>query len=275
MEQLSPLRLDRRFSRTELLIGAAAVQRLGEVKVAVFGLGGVGSYAVEALARAGVGRLVLVDFDDICVTNVNRQLHALNGTVGRAKAEVMAERARLINPRVEVEARREFYSAENGEGLLTPDLDYVVDAIDHVTAKLDLIKRARAKGLRLISCLGAGNRLDPTKFQVTDISKTHTDPLARVIRQELRKAGITSGVRVVCSTEPPRETVTTEWDCRSDCVCPNQDDGAWRCTMRRAIPGSISFVPAAAGLVLASVVVNDLIKDKPRRRNGGRGDGPL
>ncbi len=253
--------VDRRFSRTELLLGAAALERLGAAKVAVLGLGGVGSYAAEALARAGIGRLVLVDFDDICLTNVNRQLHALKGTVGRPKVEVMAERIRLINPRAEVEARREFYSAENGEELLASDLDYVVDAIDHVTAKLDLIQRARAKGLPLVSCMGTGNRLDPTKFVVADLSHTHTDPLARVVRQELRKAGIRTGVRVVFSTEPPRATAETEWDCRTDCICPNKDDGAWKCTMRRAIPGSVSFVPAAAGLVLASVVVNDLIKD--------------
>lgn len=236
------------------------MERLAAAKVAVFGLGGVGSYTVEALARTGVGRLVLVDFDDICLTNVNRQLHALGETVGKSKALVMADRVRRINPRAEVEPLREFYSAENGDRLLTPDLDYVVDAIDHVTAKLDLIRRAKAKGLRLVSCLGAGNRLDPTRFVVTDIAKTHTDPLARVVRQELRRGGIRSGVKVVFSTELPRPTVETEFDCRTHCICPNKDDGAWKCTTRRAIPGSISFVPAAAGLVLASVVVNDLVE---------------
>ncbi|MGE5552969.1 MAG: ThiF family adenylyltransferase [Betaproteobacteria bacterium] len=272
MLRKSPVSLpDRRFSRAELLLGAAALDRLASAKVAVFGLGGVGSYAVEALARAGVGCLVLVDFDDICLTNVNRQLHALRDTIGRPKVEVMAERVRLINPRAEVEARREFYSAENGEELLTSDLEYVVDAIDHVTAKLDLIKRAKGKGLPLISCMGAGNRLDPTKFIVADLSKTHTDPLARVIRQELRKAGIRTGVRVVFSTERPRPTVATEWDCRTDCICPNKDDGTWKCAMRRAIPGTVSFVPAAAGLILASVVVNDLVKDLlPRVGEGER-----
>jgi tRNA A37 threonylcarbamoyladenosine dehydratase len=253
--------VDRRFSRTELLLGRAALERLGVSKVAVLGLGGVGSYAAEALARAGIGQLVLVDFDDICLTNVNRQLHALNGTVGQPKVEVMAERIRLINPRASVEARREFYSAENGEELLAPDLDYVVDAIDHVTAKLDLIRRATAKGLSLVSCMGAGNRLDPTRFVVADLAKTHTDPLARVIRQELRKVGLRTGVQVVFSTEPPKATAQSECDCRTDCLCPNQDNGAWKCTVRRTIPGSVSFVPAAAGLVLASVVVNDLTRD--------------
>jgi tRNA A37 threonylcarbamoyladenosine dehydratase len=259
VERTTRITTDRRFSRTELLLGRKALERLAAARVALFGLGGVGSYACEALARAGVGHLLLVDFDDICVTNVNRQLHALNGTVGQAKVEVMAERVRKINPRAEVVARREFYSAEKGDELLPPELDYVVDAIDHVTAKLDLIQRSLAKGLRLVSCLGAGNRLDPTKFLVSDISQTHTDPLARVIRQELRRRGIRRGVKVVFSTELPRPTVETEWDCRTDCVCPNKDEGAWKCTMRRAIPGSISFVPAAAGLVLASVVVNDLV----------------
>ncbi|MDI6869986.1 MAG: tRNA threonylcarbamoyladenosine dehydratase [Bacillota bacterium] len=236
---------DRRFSRTELLIGPEGVARLQAAKVAVFGLGGVGSYAVEALARAGVGRLVLVDFDDICLTNINRQLHALSDTIGQPKVEVMAERVQRINPQAAVEARREFYSAANGETLLTPDLDYVVDAIDHVPAKVDLILRAKAKGLRLVSSMGAGNRLDPTKFVVTDLSQTHTDPLARAVRQELRRAGIAHGVQVVFSTETPRATAGREWDEK----------------LRREAPGSISFVPAAAGLILASVVVNDLVRD--------------
>lgn len=254
---------DRRFSRTELLIGAAGLRRLSAAKVAIMGLGGVGSFTAEALARSGIGHLVLVDYDDICVTNVNRQLHALSDTVGRAKVDVMAERLRKINPRLVVEARRVFYSAENGEELLTADLDYVVDAIDHVTAKLDLIRRSLGKGLRLVSCMGAGNRLDPTRFAVADISKTHGDPLARVIRQELRRSGITKGLKVVFSTEPPLPTQATQWDCRTGCVCPNKDDGAWKCTMRRTIPGSIAFVPSAAGLILASVVVNDLLQDLP------------
>jgi tRNA A37 threonylcarbamoyladenosine dehydratase len=241
------------------LIGREGLERLAAARVAIFGLGGVGSFTAEALARAGVGYLKLVDFDDICLTNVNRQLHALNGTVGRSKVEVMAERIKLINPKCEVEALRQFYSAENGDELLAGGLDYVVDAIDHITAKLDLIKRATAMGLDLVSCMGAGNKLDPTKFVVADIAKTHTDPLAKVIRTELRRAGISRGVKVVYSTEPPLEPKETEFDCKNNCICPNKDEGAWNCTMRRQIPGSISFVPPAAGLILASVVVNDIL----------------
>ncbi|HHW15682.1 MAG TPA: tRNA threonylcarbamoyladenosine dehydratase, partial [Firmicutes bacterium] len=164
-----------RLVRTELLLGSGALARLARSKVAVCGLGGVGSYAVEALARSGVGRFLLLDFDEISPSNLNRQLHALLPTLGRPKVEVMAERIRLINPEAEVEARRVRYSAANGEELLAPDLDYIVDAIDDVPAKVDLILRARAKGLRLVSSMGAGNRLDPTRFRVADLSATHTD----------------------------------------------------------------------------------------------------
>lgn len=249
-----------RFSRTALLIGEDGVEKLAASTVAVFGIGGVGSYTVEGLARAGVGKLVLVDFDDICITNTNRQIHALNSTIGKPKVEVMKERVLAINPRAEVEAVREFYSAENAERLLRPDYDYVVDAIDHVTSKLDLIKRACAMHIPLVSSMGAGNKLDPTKFQVADISRTHTCPLAKVIRVKLRQAGISKGVKVVFSTEPPLETKSLAVDCRTHCVCPHKDEAVWRCTMRRSIPGSISFVPSVAGLIIAGVVVNDLLK---------------
>lgn len=234
-----------RLARTELLLGPAALERLARCKVAVCGLGGVGSYAVEALARSGVGRFVLLDFDEISPTNLNRQLHALLPTLGRPKVEVMAERIRLINPEAEVEPLRLRYSPENGDKLLAPDLAYVVDAIDDLPAKVDLILRARAKRLPLVSSMGAGNRLDPTRFRVADVSETHTDPLARAVRRELRKAGVERGVRVVFSTELPRRPQERVWD-------P---------VLRRNVPGSVAFVTAAAGLVLASVVVRDLVQD--------------
>lgn len=249
-----------RFSRTALLVGEDGLEKLARSTVAVFGIGGVGSYTVEGLVRAGVGKLVLVDFDEICITNTNRQIHALSSTVGKPKVEVMKERVLAINPRAEVEAIREFYSAENAGRLLRPDYDYVVDAIDHVTSKLDLIKRAYAMRLPLVSSMGAGNKLDPTRFQVADISKTHTCPLAKVVRTKLREAGITRGVKVVFSTEPPLKTKSLAVDCRTHCVCPNKGEAVWNCTMRRSIPGSISFVPSVAGLILAGVVVNDLLR---------------
>lgn len=249
-----------RFSRMEILIGTPALEKLNKSKVAVFGVGGVGSYTVEALARAGVGRLVLVDYDDVCLTNINRQLHALNNTIGKSKVELMAERARLINPKLEVTAIREFYLPENGERLLPPDLNYAVDAMDTVTAKLDLIQRCHRTGIPVITCMGAGNKLDPTAFQVADIGETSVCPLAKVMRRELRKAGIPKGVKVVYSTEPPRTPVRLEADCSTHCVCTNKEAIA-NCARRRQIPGSISFVPSVAGLILAGVVVNDLIAD--------------
>ncbi len=252
-----------RFSRTELILGTEALERLATTTVAVFGIGGVGSYAAEALARAGVGRLVLVDYDDICLTNSNRQLHALKGTIGRPKVEVMAERIRLINPRADVLPVKEFYSAESRERLLGGEkLDYVIDAIDHVTAKIDLIATAHQRGIPLVACMGAGDKLDPTRFVVADISKTHTCPLAKVVRTELRKRGIARGVKAVFSTEKPREPKLSDAGCRTGCVCPNRgQEGVWRCFHRRHIPGTVPWVPAAEGLVAASVAVRDLVHD--------------
>ncbi|MEG6616081.1 tRNA threonylcarbamoyladenosine dehydratase [Peptococcaceae bacterium 1198_IL3148] len=231
-----------RFSRTEMLIGPEGLEKLKSSKVAVFGVGGVGSYTVEALARAGIGELILVDFDDVDITNINRQLHALESTVGKAKVELMAERIKLINPQARVQAIKRFYTPENGPELITPDLDYVVDAIDNVTGKLDLIKRCIANNIAIVASMGAGNKLDPTAFKVADISQTSVCPLAKVVRRELRNAGINSGVKVVYSTEPA--------------IKPPQNNGA---NERKQPPGSISFVPATVGLILASVVVKDLL----------------
>lgn len=247
-----------RFSRTELLIGPEGLDKLKNSKVTVFGVGGVGSYTVEALARAGVGKLVLVDYDDVCLTNINRQLHALQSSVGQAKADLMKDRVLLINPDAAVEAIREFYTPENGDRLVTGDEDYIVDAIDNVTGKLDLIVRAHKKGVKIVSAMGAGNKLDPTAFEVADISETTVCPLARVIRRELKKAGISCGVKVVYSKERPVTPRDIEGNCKQHCICSNKE-AVSNCAMRRQIPGSISFVPPVMGMILAGVVVRDIL----------------
>ncbi len=224
-----------RFSRTEILLGPEILSRLFEQRVAVIGLGGVGSYAVEALARAGIGRLLLVDHDTICLTNTNRQIHALEGNYGRPKVEVTAERVKAINPGAKVETRQEFAGPDNIPALLGGDLSYVVDAVDNVTAKVSLICYCREKGIPLISSMGTGNKLNPLAFRVDDISKTHTCPLARAVRLALRKKGITHGVKVVFSTEKP--------------IKPSPPS---------SVPGTVPYLPAIAGLLLAGEVIRDL-----------------
>ena len=245
-----------RFSRTELLIGAAGLEKLRSAYVAVIGIGGVGSFAAEALARAGVGRLLLVDYDEVCLTNINRQIHALSSTVGQSKVEAMYARISEIDPTIKVEARNAFFSRENAAEILSPSLSYVIDAVDTVTAKLCIITGCHSLGLPVISCMGAGNKLDPTQFTVTDIAKTSTCPLARIVRKELRKRGISRGIKVVYSPEPALTPLTPTADCAANCICPG---GMGNCTRKRQIPGSISFVPAVAGLMAASVVVRDLL----------------
>ncbi len=251
--------MQHRFSRLEMLIGPEGLAVLTRSKVAVFGLGGVGSYAVEALARSGIGRLYLVDYDEVCLTNTNRQLHAVQGNIGRPKVEAMAERIHSINPACTILTRQAFYSPDNREDLLGPDHDYVVDAIDTVSAKIDLILRARELGLPIISCLGMGNKFDPQRLAVADISRTHTDPLAKVVRKVLRARGINAGVKVVFSSEPPAKTLVEVADCRAGCVCARPGAHEWDCTKRRSIPGSTAFVPPAAGLLIAAEVVKDLL----------------
>lgn len=251
-----------RFSRTELLIGPEGLQKLKESSVAIFGLGGVGSYAAEALCRAGVGRLVIVDFDDICLTNVNRQLHALDGTVGKAKAHVMAERLRLINPQADIVPYRDFYAAENSDFLLSAGYGYVVDAIDHFTSKIHLIRSCRERGIPIISSMGAAAKLDPTRIRVADISETTKCRMARSVRKLLRKQGIERGVTVVYSTEEYREPAVKDDGCKGNCICPNKDDQRFSCEHRRVILGSISFIPSIFGLTMAGVVVNDLLAGK-------------
>lgn len=246
------------FSRTELLIGKEGLKRLQESKVAVFGIGGVGSYAVEGLVRAGVGKFVLIDDDCICLTNLNRQLHATRKTIGKPKVEVMRDRILDINPQAEVETQQRFYMPDCAEELVRKDYDYIVDAIDTVTAKIDLVVQAQKAGIPIISCMGAGNKLDPTRFEVADLSKTSVCPLAKVMRRELKERGITH-LKVVYSREETVTPVETDDNsCATGCVCPK---GTTRyCTIRRQIPGSISFVPSVAGLILAAEVVKDLLK---------------
>lgn len=251
------------FSRTELLLGTENMEVLYNSTVAIFGVGGVGSYTVEALARSGIGKFKLFDDDSVCLTNINRQLHALRSTVGKNKVDVMKERILAINPKAEVELYQTFVTPDNLDEFLTDDIDYIVDAIDTVSAKIALVVKAQEKNIKIISCMGAGNKLDPTQFKVADIYKTKVCPLAKVMRYELKRRGVKK-LKVVYSEElpikPKESEVTT---CRENCICTNKDR---TCTQRRAIPGSISFVPSVAGLIIGGEVIKDLIdKDKLNR----------
>ncbi len=249
-----------RFSRTELLIGKEGLEKLYSAKVAVIGLGGVGSYTVEALARAGVGRLILVDFDEVCLTNTNRQIHAVTGNYGRPKTEVMTERVYAINPKAEVLARKEFLSSENLDQIINAEINYVADAIDTVWSKVALIEHCNKIGIPVISAMGTGNKMDPIAFRIDDISKTHTCPLAKSVRKALRDKGITKGVKVVYSPEPPLESRSDVLTCHTGCICPQHGEGqAWNCTKRRKIPGSMPYLPPIAGLIMAGTIIQDLL----------------
>ena len=244
------------FSRTQLLLGKEAMERLRLSAVAVFGIGGVGSYTAEALARCGIGSLALFDDDKVCLTNINRQLIATHKTVGRKKVEVMKERILDINPKCEVSAFECFYTGDNADEYDLSKYSYIVDAIDTVSSKLILIERAKKADTPIISCMGAGNKLDPTRFEVSDIYKTSVCPLAKVMRRELRARGIVS-LKVLYSTEEVIKPMEEdELSCRYNCICP---PGTKRtCAIRRQVPGSNSFVPPAAGLIIASEVIKDL-----------------
>lgn len=244
------------FSRTELLLGRDAMERLAQSRVAVFGIGGVGGYVCEALVRSGVGAIDLIDDDRVCLTNLNRQIIATRKTVGRLKAEVMQERILEINPKVNVQVHACFFLPENADTFSFADYDYVVDAVDTVSAKLSLVEKCVQAHTPVISCMGAGNKLDPTAFRVADIYRTSVDPLARVMRRELKKRGIRK-LKVVYSEEPPiRPIEDMAISCRTHCICP---PGTKRhCTDRRDIPGSNAFVPAVAGLIIAGEVIKDL-----------------
>ena len=243
-----------RFARLELLYGEGGLACLAGKSVAVFGLGGVGSYAVEALVRGGVGRLTLVDFDRVDITNCNRQIHAHNGTVGQPKALVMAERCRAINPDVQVEPLQAFYNLDNSEELLQRGYDYVLDCIDHITAKLHLIETCVISKLPIISSMGAANKLDPTRVFVADLAKTQSCRLARIIRRELRRRGISAGVKTVYSTEEFKPLTDGRRESAED---------AEHYQSQRAPLGSSSVVPPLFGLIMAGVVLRDLLELKP------------
>lgn len=222
------------YERTELLIGEEGIKKLKDSKIAIFGIGGVGSFAAEALGRCGVGELVLVDYDTINDTNLNRQLHATTKTIGNYKVDAMKERLLEVNPEIRINTHKDKYNKDTSDVLLNKDYDYVIDAIDMVTSKINLIVKSIEMNIPIISSMGAGNKLDPSMFEVTDIYKTEMCPLAKVLRYELRKHGVKK-LKVVYSKERPIKTAN--------------------------VPGSISFVPSTAGLILASVVVKDILKD--------------
>ncbi|NLK75647.1 MAG: tRNA threonylcarbamoyladenosine dehydratase [Clostridiales bacterium] len=244
------------FSRTSLLLGNEAMDKLKNARVAVFGIGGVGGYTVEALARSGVGTFDLIDDDKVCLTNINRQIIATIKTVGKYKVDVMKERILEINPRAVVHTHQCFYLPDTAEEFDFSQYSYVVDAIDTVSAKIDLVIRAQEASVPIISCMGAGNKLDPTMLEVTDIYKTSICPLAKVMRKELRTRGV-KNLKVVYSKEPARKPLEDmSISCKKHCICPPGTER--KCTDRRAIPGSTAFVPPVAGLIIAGEVIKDL-----------------
>jgi len=248
------------FSRTQLLYGQDNMRRLAASRVAVFGIGGVGGYVVEALARSGVGALDLIDDDRVCITNLNRQILATRKTVGKYKVDAAEERIREINPQCEVRTYKTFYLPETQDQFDFHDYDYVVDAIDTVSGKLAIIENAKKAGVAVISSMGAGNKVDPAALEVADIYETSVCPLARVMRRECRKRGIDS-LKVVYSRETPiRPLEDLSISCRQHCVCP--PGTVRKCTQRRDIPGSTAFVPSAAGLIIAGEVVKDLTREE-------------
>lgn len=264
-----PWKLHRRFDRTGRLLGDAGMQRLQAARVLVLGLGGVGSYAVEGLVRSGVGHLTLVDFDVVCVTNSNRQLHATVSAVGKGKAELMAQRCKAINPDASIEAVHDFYRAEVSEQMLSGRWDYVVDAIDNVKAKLHLLNACVQRGLKVVSSMGAAGRLDPTLIRVEDLADTHMDPLAKDVRKLLkRKFGIDTnrptGITAVYSIEPRREPVDLGYDGTEGfmCVCPHGENEFHSCEHRNQIDGSVAFVTSVFGMQMAGAVVRRIAQGR-------------
>ncbi|MCD8324104.1 MAG: tRNA threonylcarbamoyladenosine dehydratase [Clostridiales bacterium] len=247
--------MQNQFSRTELLLGSAGMERLFAARVAVFGVGGVGGYTVEALARSGIGTLDLIDDDRVCLTNLNRQILATHQTIGQYKVDAAAERIRAINPDATVHTYKMFYLPETAGQFEFSEYDYVVDAIDTVSGKIALVMQAQAAGTPIISSMGAGNKMDASAFRVADIYETSVCPLARVMRRELKKRGV-KRLKVVYSTEPAITPITAGADGNNG-ICPEETEQAGS---RRQTPGSNAFVPAAAGLIMAGEVVRDLVK---------------
>lgn len=252
------------FSRTQLLLGQTAIERLQGSRVAVFGIGGVGGYVCEALVRSGVGAFDLIDDDRACLTNLNRQIIATRKTVGQYKADVMEARIHDINPNAQVTVHKTFFLPENAQDFPFDQYDYIVDAVDTVSAKIALVMEANARNIPIISSMGAGNKLDATAFRVADIYETQVCPLARIMRRELRKRGV-ERLKVVYSQEPPiRPIEDMSISCRTHCICP--PGTKHKCTDRRDIPGSTAFVPSVAGLIIAGEVIRDLSGDIPTIR---------
>lgn len=262
-------RLHRRFDRFARLTGDSGMERLMNSFVIVFGLGGVGSYAAESLCRSGIGKLRIVDFDDVCVTNTNRQLHALKGNIGKPKSSLMAERLRLINPMAEIDERKEFYQAETSSELLEGNPDFVVDAIDQFTAKCHLIAECKMRGIPMVSSMGAAGRLDPTRVQVADLNKTHHDKMALNVRKILReKYAFPRGraawdIPAVFSDEPMLLPQDLDYESETGfrCVCPQGQNGLLTCDRRARIDGSASFVTGTFGMVAASLAVKGLVAE--------------
>ncbi|MCB9674156.1 MAG: tRNA threonylcarbamoyladenosine dehydratase [Alphaproteobacteria bacterium] len=261
------------FHRTELLVGGDGFDRLSAVSVMVIGLGGVGSYAAEALVRSGVGKVVLIDFDRVCVTNVNRQLHATRKTVGKSKAELMGERCEAINPKCEVVVLPTFYDWSTSEEILAHRPDYVLDCIDNMTAKLHLLEACVKRGIPVISAMGAGGRMDPTRIRVSDLSETRIDPFARIVRENLRTKGIEAGFECVWTDEPPND-LDAAAQAAFRCICAEKENGKHTCDMRLQVQGSVAWMPAMFGLTMAGTVVHRLLgrqlasdkKPKPRMK---------
>lgn len=250
------------FSRTQLLLGQPAMKTLAESRVAVFGVGGVGGYVCEALVRSGVGAFDLIDDDKVCLTNLNRQIIATRKTVGKYKTDVMKERMLEINPDVKVTVHKCFFLPENADEFPFEEYDYIVDAVDTVTAKIELVMKAKEVGVPIISSMGAGNKLDASAFRVADIYRTKMCPLAKVMRRELKKRGVKK-LKVVYSEEKPtRPLEDMSISCRTHCICP--PGAKHKCTERRDIPGSVAFVPSVAGLIIAGEIVKDLTANDPR-----------
>jgi tRNA A37 threonylcarbamoyladenosine dehydratase len=244
------------FSRTQLLLGEQAMEKLSKSRVAVFGIGGVGGYVCEALVRSGVGAFDLIDDDKVCLTNLNRQIIATRKTVGKYKAEVMRERMLEINPDVDIRVHKCFFLPENEDEFPFEEYDYIVDAVDTVTAKITLVMKAKEMDIPIISCMGAGNKLDASQFRVADIYKTKVCPLAKVMRRELKKRGVKKLKVVYSEEQPTRPLEDMSISCRTNCICP--PGAKHKCTERRDIPGSVAFVPSVAGLIIAGEVVKDL-----------------
>ena len=244
------------FSRTQLLLGEDAMKKLADMRVAVFGIGGVGGYVCEALVRSGVGHFDLIDDDKVCLTNINRQIIATRKTIGKYKVDVMKERMLDINPEVEVTVHKCFFLPENADEFPFAEYDYVVDAVDTVTAKIELVMKFQKEGVPIMSSMGAGNKLDASAFRVADIYKTQMCPLAKVMRRELKKRGVKK-LKVVYSEEKPTRPIEDmSISCRTNCICP--PGAEHKCTERRDIPGSVAFVPSVAGLIIAGEVIKDL-----------------